>query len=144
MADNRKDPLRGFNFRLEIDHIHNGAFRECSGLDATTDSVEYREGTEKGNTVRKLPGMNKYSNITLKWGATDDHTAWDWRKKVMDGAVDRKHVSIVLMDEAGADKVRWNLVNAWPTKWVGPAFNATSSEVAVETLEFAHEGCERA
>jgi len=146
MADNnnRIDPYRGFNFRLEIDNIQKGAFRECSGLDASTDSVEYRAGSDKGNTTRKLPGLNKFANITLKWGAVDDHTAWDWRKQVMEGKVERKHISIILMDESGGDKIRWNLVNAWPTKWIGPALNATSSEVAVESLEFVHEGCERA
>jgi phage tail-like protein len=137
----RRDPFRSFNFAVEIDGIARAGFRECSGLDASQDPIEYREGTE-GLTARKLPGLNKYSNITLKWGMTDDHELWDWRKKVMTGKIERKNGSIVLLDDAGTEKMRWNFREAWPTKWTGPSFNATGNEVAIETLEIAHEGLE--
>ena len=145
MASNasRKDPLRGFNFRVEIGGIQRAGFREASGLDSSQDPVEYREGVDK-ITARKLPGLNKYSNISLKWGVSDDKELWDWRKKAIDGKVERKNGSIVLLDEAGAEKVRWNFVDGWPTKWTGPTFNATSNDVAIETLEIAHEGVEKA
>jgi phage tail-like protein len=139
MAD-RKDPFRGFNFKIEMDGVTKAGFRECSGLDASTDPVDYREGQEKGNIARKLTGLNKHANIVLKRGVTDDHSLWDWRKKVIDGKTDRQHGSIVLCDEAGEEKVRWNFVEGWPTKWTGPSFNATSNEVAIETLEIVHEG----
>ncbi|HEX5717924.1 MAG TPA: phage tail protein [Thermoanaerobaculia bacterium] len=137
----RKDPFRSFNFAVEIDGLARAGFRECSGLDASQDAIEYREGTE-GLTARKLPGLNKYSNITLKWGMTDDTELWDWRKKAMTGKVERKNGSIVLLDDTGAEKMRWNFREAWPTKWTGPSFNATGNEVAIETLEIAHEGLE--
>jgi phage tail-like protein len=137
----RRDPFRSFNFAVEIDGLARAGFRECSGLDASQDPIEYREGTE-GLTTRKLPGLNKYSNITLKWGMTDDHELWDWRKKAMTGKVERKNGSIVLLDDTGAEKMRWNFREAWPTKWTGPSFNATGNEVAIETLEIAHEGLE--
>ncbi len=137
----RKDPFRSFNFRVEIDGLTRAGFRECSGLDASQDPIEYREGTE-GLTARKLPGLNKYSNITLKWGMTDDAELWDWRKKAITGKVERKNGSIVLLDEAGEEKLRWNFREAWPTKWTGPSFNATGNEVAIETLEITHEGLE--
>jgi len=140
----RKDPFRGYNFKLEIDGISRNGFRECSGLDATSDPIDYREGNEKVYTNRKLPGQTKYSNIVLKWGITDDHSLWDWRKKVIDGKTERKHGSIVLMDEAGEEKIRWNFNFGWPTKWSGPSFNATANEVAVETLEIVHEGVQKA
>lgn len=143
MAD-RKDPLRGYNFKLEIDGIQRAGFRECSGLDATSDPVEYREGDEKVFTARKLPALVKYSNIVLKWGITDDHSLWDWRKKTIDGKTERKNGSVVLMDEAGEEKIRWNFVNGWPTKWTGPSFNATSNDVGIETVEIAHEGVSKA
>jgi phage tail-like protein len=136
----RVDPYRGYNFKLEIDGIHQAGFRECSGLDATSDPIEYREGTDKPYTPKKLWGLTKYSNITLKWGITDEHSLWDWRKKVIDGNPERKNGSIVLMSTDGEEKVRWNFVNAWPNKWTGPSFNATANEVAIETLEIAHEG----
>jgi phage tail-like protein len=142
----RTDPYRVFNFWLEIDGINRAGFRECSGLDSTQDPIEYREGNET-LTVRKLPGLVKYSNISLKWGITDDAELWDWRKKAMDKGNDkelRKNVSIILADDTGEEKVRWNLSNAWPTKWTGPSFNATGNEVAIETLEIAHEGVEKA
>ncbi len=141
-AGNRQDPYRSYRFRLEIDSITIGGFRECSGLDSSQDPIEYREGTDKP-TARKLAGLVKYSNISLKRGITDDRSLWDWRKKVIDGNIERKSGSIVLMDEAGQDKVRWDFHEGWPTKWTGPAFNATSNEVAIETLDIAHEGVER-
>jgi phage tail-like protein len=136
----RKDPYRGYNFKLEIDGINQAGFRECSGLDATSDPIDYREGNEKVYTNRKLPGQTKYSNIVLKWGITDDHSLWDWRKKTIDGKTERKNGSIILMDESGAEKIRWNFVNGWPTKWTGPSFNATANEVGIEQLDIVHEG----
>ena len=140
----RKDPLRGYNFKLEIDGIQRAAFRECSGLDATSDPIEYREGTEKVFTPRKLPGLTKYSNIVLKGGFTDDHSLWDWRKKTIEGKTERKNGSVCLNDESGEEKIRWNFVNAWPTKWEGPSMNATANEVAIETITIAHEGVTKA
>jgi phage tail-like protein len=135
----RKDPFRSYNFLVELDGITRAGFRECSGLDSTQDPVEYREGNEPP-TARKLPGLVKHSNITLKRGVTDDAQLWEWRKKAMDGKVERKNGSIILLDEAGAEKLRWNFREGWPTKWTGPTFNATGNEVAIETLEIVHEG----
>jgi phage tail-like protein len=140
----RKDPYRGFNFVVEIDGITRAGFREASGLDSSQDPVEYREGNEKPITARKLPGLNKYSNISLKWGISDDADLWKWRKTAIDGKVERKNGSIILRNEAGDEKVRWNFHDAWPTKWTGPSFNATSNDVAIETLELAHEGVVKA
>jgi phage tail-like protein len=135
----RKDPYSAYHFLVEIDGITLAGFRECSGLDSTQDAIDYREGNE-GLTSRKLPGLVKYSDIILKRGITDDAQLWEWRKKAIDGKVERKNGSIVLLDQTGAEKKRWNFINAWPTKWTGPALNAASNEMAIETLEFAHEG----
>lgn len=139
----RKDPYRAYNFRVEIDGITRAGFRECSGLDSSQDPIDYREGTD-ALTARHLPGLNKYSHITLKWGISDDLDFWDWRKKAMDGKVERKNGSIVLMDDTGSEKRRWNFREGWPTKWTGPSFNATGNEVAIETLEIVHEGVDKA
>jgi phage tail-like protein len=139
----RQDPYRVHNFIVEIDGIARAGFRECSGLDTSNDVIEYREGSDLGG-VRKIPGMTKSSNISLKWGMTDDQALWDWRQSVMNGAVQRKNGSIVLLDETGVEKMRWNFHDAWPTKWTGPSFNATGNEVAIETLEIAHEGLAKA
>lgn len=143
MVGARKDPYRVYNFLVEIDGIARAGFQECSGMDSTQDPIEYREGNEP-LTVRKLPGMVTYSNITLNRGITDDAELWQWRQQVMDGNVERKNGSIVLLDDAGGEKVRWNFVNGWPTKWTGPSLNATGTEVAIESLEIAHEGVVKA
>jgi phage tail-like protein len=143
MAVGRVDPYRGFNFLVEIDGITQAGFQEVSGLDASTDAVDYREGADP-NHVRKLTGLNKYSAITLKRGVTDSDELWRWRKAVIDGRTERKNGSIILLDESGVEKIRWNFANAWPSKWTGPSFNATSTAVAVETLEIMHEEVARA
>ena len=139
----RTDPFRGFNFLVEIDGITQAGFQEVGGLDASTDPVDYREGTDP-NHVRKLTGLNKFSPITLKRGITTSDELWRWRKTVIDGNPERKNGSIVLLDETGAEMLRWNFANAWPSKWTGPAFNATSTAVAVETLEITHEELQKA
>jgi phage tail-like protein len=137
----RVDPFSVLNFRLEIDGMRAAAFSECSGLSSEVDVVEYRSGGDAGLT-RKLPGIRKFSNITLKRGITKDRELWDWYKTVLDGAVKRRNGSVVLMDEAGNDVLRWNFRQGWPRKIEGPALNAASSEVAIETIEIAHEGLE--
>ena len=140
----RKDPYKAYNFLVEIDGITRAGFRECSGLDSAQDPIEYREGNEKYLTVRKLTGLVKYSNISLKYGTTsDDEDIWNWRTKAVDGKVERRDVSIVLLNDEAVEKRRWNLREAWPTKWTGASFNATGNEVAIETLEIAHEGIKR-
>lgn len=139
----RVDPYRGFNFLVEMDGITQAGFQECGGLDTSTDPVDYRQGDDP-NHVRKLSGLNKYSPITLKRGITDSDELWKWRATVMDGKTERKNGSIVLLDEKGQEKLRWNFVNAWPSKWTGPAFNSTGNSVAVESLELTHEEVKKA
>jgi phage tail-like protein len=133
-----KDPTRGYHFRIEIQGVTRAAFREASGLDTSQDPIEYREGNDPIHS-RKLPGLVKHSNIVLKWGHSDDHDLFDWRDQVANGKIERKNISIIQLDEEGNDSARWNLSEAWPAKWVGPSYNATSNEVAIETVEFAVE-----
>ena len=139
----RVDPYRGFNFMVEMDGITQASFQECTGLDSTTDPVDYREGLDP-NHSRKLTGLNKYTPITLKRGVTNSPELWNWRQTVVSGKAERKNGSIVLLDETGQERVRWNFYMAWPSKWSGPAFNATTSTVAVETLEITHEELKKA
>ncbi|MGH8531175.1 MAG: phage tail protein [bacterium] len=139
------DPYGNFNFRVEIDGIIRAAFQEASGFDSSIDITEHREGGEN-TTMRKLPAMTKYSNITLKWGVTDDRELYDWHRQWVTGdpAATRRNGAVVLWDRAGQEKLRWNFFNAWPAKWTGPSFNAEGNDVSIETLELAHEGLERA
>jgi phage tail-like protein len=145
MADGtRNDPYGQFNFQIEISGVAVGGFSEVSGLSTDSNIIEYREGNEKFGTVRKLPGLIKYSNIVLKRGWTKDKGLWIWRKKVLDGKTSRTHGSIVLLDESRAVALRWNFREGWPSKWEGPPLNGKTSEVAIEMLEIAHEGLELA
>jgi phage tail-like protein len=140
----RNDPYGQFNFLIEVDGVVQGGFSEASGLTTDTNIIEYREGAEQHGTTRKLPGLMKYNNIVLKRGWTSGKELWEWRKKVIDGKTQRTSGSIVLLDEARNEALRWNFREGWPSKWEGPALNAKTSEVAVETLEIAHEGLELA
>lgn len=138
-----KDPFRGFKFRVQIEGISKAGFREVSGLDAATDAVDYREGD--GDSILKLAGLKKFSNITLKRGITDDKDLWKWRTMVMDGKIKdaRKDGQIILLDDEGNEAAEWTFTAGWPTKWTGPTFNATANEVAIDTIEIAHEGLKR-
>lgn len=134
----RNDPYSAFNFVVEIEGVTVAGFSECSGLTTETDPIEYRNGSED-ITVRKLPGLKKFTNISLKRGFTDSKELWEWRKKVMDGQTERRSGSIVLQNESREDALRWNFREGWPTKLEGPSFNAKNNEVAIETLEIAIE-----
>lgn len=140
----RTDPYRQFRFRVEIDKITQGGFSECTFADTTTDPVEYREGTDP-TVMRKLSGLTKFGNITLKWGLTDSMELYEWRKSVIDTGAEgaRRNLSIIQVDEKGDDKARWNIENAWPSKYDPADFNAKGNEVAIETLEIVHEGFKR-
>ena len=105
---NRRDPYRVYNFRVEIDGIDRGGFRECTGLDSTQEPTEYREGTDRAITVRKLSGLVKYSNISLKWGLSDDTDLWAWISSSTEGNTERRNGSIVLMNDRGEETARWN------------------------------------
>jgi phage tail-like protein len=138
-----KDPHGSFRFSVEIDGIVRAAFKECTGFESTVEVKDYREGGENA-TVRKLPGLTKYSNITLKWGMADDTDLYDWHRDVVSGEFERKNGSIVLFDRRGVEVARWNFVRAWPTRWDGPDLNAETSDIAIELIELVHEGIERA
>ena len=139
----RIDPYMNFNFLVEIDGITRAGFHEVSGIDSTIDVVEHREGGDN-TSPRKLPGLTKHANIVLKRGITDDTQLWQWHLDAVNGTLTRKNGSIVLKDRRGNEVARWNFVNAWPSKWTGPNLTAEGTDVAIETLELAHEGLERA
>ena len=137
-----KDPYVNFNFLVEIDGIARGAFHEASGFDATVDVIEHREGGQN-TTTYKVPGLTKHGNITLRWGLTDDKSLDDWHQQVVDGDIVRKNGSIVVLNRKGEEIARWNFFRAWPTKYTLPNFNAEGNDIAIQTLELAHEGLKR-
>jgi len=136
----RNDPYRNFRFKVEIDGINIASFSDASIPDSTTDPVEYREGTDP-TYQRKLSGLTKYGTLSLKKGLTDSMELYEWRKLVEDsGAINaRKSISLVLMDEEGNDKCRWDVIEAWPTKYSSSGFEAKGSAVMIETFELALE-----
>lgn len=140
----RNDPLRNFRFRLEIDGIAQANFSEVAIGETTTEAIDYREGNEP-NHVRKLSGLTKFGNITLKRGITDSLDIWNWHKQILAGQIqsNRKQVIIVVQDEAGTDKARFVVTEAWPTKYDPSDLNGKGNEVFIELLELVNEGVER-
>jgi phage tail-like protein len=138
----RDDPYGRFNFLVEIDGVAKAGFSEVEGLAGEIDAIAYREGADKTNAFRLLPGLVHYPRVVLRRGFAGDASLFAWWQALRDGAPDRRPVSIVLLDEKRQPVARWSLHRAWPTKWDGPSLNAKTSEVAIETLELAHEGIE--
>jgi phage tail-like protein len=138
----RNDPYKNFNFRVEIDGIALAGFSECIGLRVEIDVIEYREGGDP-STVRKLPGLSKVGDITLKRGITASKELHEWLDSVSHGVANRKNGFIVLLDDARQPVVRWKFINAFPRKWEGPNLDAKGNDVAIESLTLCCEGLER-
>ena len=136
------DPIRNFRFRVELDGITDAGFTEASGFDSTTDVIEYREGNDPAH-VRKLPGLTKFGDITLKYGLTEDTRLFDWRQEIIDGDITRKTVYVIALDEQGNEKARWQCDNAWPSKLDPADFNAKGNDVAINTLTITCEEVKR-
>jgi len=140
----RKDPYKSYRFLVEIDGIEQAGFSECTGLGSSVEVVEYREGGDPA-TIRKLPGKATYPDIVLRWGSTDSRALYDWHLSALTGQVEAKNGSIILLDaHESTEKLRWNFFQAWPSKWEGPAFNATKEEVAIQSLTLSCERVEMA
>ena len=143
----RDDPYGGYNFLVTIDGVSDdgeavtGAFMEVSGIETELAPIDYRTGSEDIH-VRKIPGLKKFTNITLKRGVIGHAGFWNWVKEGLDGRAHRTSGSIVLLDEAREEVMRWNFKRAWPCKWTGPALKAAANEIATEALEICHEGVE--
>src|SRR5262249_53961722 len=136
----RTDPYRGFNFRIELDNTTVASFSEVSGTTAEGDAIDYREGKDPVNSVRKLVGLRKYGVITLKRGYTKDSTLWDWYSAVATGSANaRRSGSIVLRDEAQTDVLFFHFTNGFLNKILGPDFKAAGNEVAIESAELIVE-----
>lgn len=117
------------------------SFSEVSGLSIDHDVVEYRDGSSKDYSVTKMPGIAKYGNITLKRGIVKgDNEFYDWIKTIKPNQVERRDITISLLDEEHNPVVTWQVKKAWPVKLESPFLKADASEVAIESLELAHEG----
>lgn len=137
----RVDPYKNFNFRVEIDGLAVAGFSECSGLETEVSVIEYREGGDV--SVRKLPGLAKVGDVTLKRGITKSNELQNWHRNILNGVPDRKDVVVILMDDEKNPVIVWRLFHTFPRKWEGPTFRATGNEVAIETLVLSCERLER-
>jgi phage tail-like protein len=139
----RNDPYRAFNFLVEIDGSTVAGFSEVNGLGAEIVYADYRNGNDKTNSVRKLAGLRKFPNITMKRGIVGSTELFDWLKQVGDGVASARNVAIILLDEARNPILTWKLHRAQPQKWSGPhLLAADASAIAMEELVLVHEGLE--
>lgn len=133
-------PLPKFHFKVEWGGA-SAAFTEVSGLDIETEVIEYRDGLSPEYHKIKMPGMRKFSNITLKRGTFQGNNEfYEWFNTVSLNTIERRDITISLLNENHEPVVVWKIRNAFPTKVQSTDLKADGNEVAIETLELAHEG----
>ena len=133
-------PVPKFYFQVKWDS-QVMSFQEVSGLDIQSEEIKYRHGDSPQFSVIKMPGMKKFGNVTMKKGIfKGDNKFWDWFNQIKMNTIKRLPVTISLLDEAGKAVMVWTLTNAWPTKITGTDLKSEGNEVAIESLELAHEG----
>ena len=133
-------PLPKFHFQVEWGGSKIG-FTEVSGLDITTEVIEYREGSSPEYSKIKMPGQRKFSNITLKRGTfKSDNEFYKWFNTVSLNTIERRNLTVALLNENHEPVIVWKIKNAWPTKVTPTDLKADGNEVAVESIELAHEG----
>lgn len=134
---------RNYNFLLRID-TSEIRFTECIGLGMRIEPIRYRESGAQ-SVVRALPGPVAYSEVILRYGLSDSLDLWNWLKNTAAGSVQRRNVTIVqLSNDGAAQKINWNLFDAWPCQWSGVPFDALGREAAIEELRLAFDRLARA
>lgn len=133
-------PLVKFHFQVDWGGTKIG-FTEVSGLDVETEIVEYRHGASPEYSKIKMPGLQKFSNITLKRGTfKGDNEFFAWWNSVSLNTIERRNITISLLNENHEPVVTWKVKNAWPTKVQSTDLKADGNEVAIESMEIVHEG----
>lgn len=133
-------PLPTFHFEVDWAGTRIG-FTEVSGLEVTTEKIEYREGSSPEYHKVRMPGMQTFGDLTLKRGVfAGDNEFYEWWNKVKLNTIERRDITIKLLNEEHDPVVTWKVKNAWPTKVTSPTLNASGNEAAIETLVLAHEG----
>ncbi len=126
-------------FCIEVNSEILASFTECSGLTATIRSDKWEEGGANQTTL-KFPGRADFGNVTLKHGLSHSTELFDWFCKVLRGEKDRREIAVLLVDQQLQQLQSWHFLRAFPVKWTGPTLQATSNGVAIEGIEFAHDG----
>lgn len=133
-------PLVKFHFQVDWGGTKIG-FTEVSGLDVETEVIEYRAGSSPEYSKIKMPGMQKFSNITLKRGTfNNDNEFYNWWNTVKLNTIERRDITISLLNESHEPVVTWKIKNAWPSKVQSTDLKSDGNEVAIESLELVHEG----
>ena len=133
-------PIPKFKFKVQWDDVEI-AFQEVSGLDVEAQPIEYRHGNSPGYSVLKMPGLKKYSDVTMKKGVfKGDNKFWDWFNQINMNTIARKSVTITLLTEGDTVAMVWKLTNAFPTKITSTDLKSQGNEAAIETIVIAHEG----
>lgn len=133
-------PLPKFHFSVDWGSQQNLAFHEVSGLDMESQALEYRHSNSPVFAPIKMPGMQKFGNVTMKKGVfKSDNAFWDWFNKIKMNTIDRQTVTIKLLDEGGNPTMTWTLNNAFPVKVTSTDMKSDGNEVSVESIEIAFE-----
>lgn len=135
-------PLTTLHFEVQWDNNKTSSFSEVSGLTMEAEIVEYRGGNDPALTVQKQPGLKKFGPVSLKRGivpAESGNGLFAWFNTIVAGNVERRDVSVSLLNEDRQPVMTWKIQSAWPTKIEGPGLKATGTDIALETLEFACE-----
>lgn len=135
----RTDPYLDFRFHVQIDAIIVAGFSEVSGLEIEVGTEEYEEGGRNGFTY-ELPGRASHPHLELRKGLTQSRALVNWMRDVASGAVERKNVFVFLLDTNGLPKWGWQCRSAYPVRYSAPDLQADGGDVAVESLELAHQG----
>ncbi|QPC82764.1 phage tail protein [Phototrophicus methaneseepsis] len=139
MTHREGDPFGNFNFLVEIDGIGQMACHSITGLNSETEVMLHRSGNDRVSSVRKLPGLTKYGNVTLKRGYTGARELYDWRKQVIDGMFERRSVVVSILNEKREPIARYLLKASWPCRWEVSTFDGKGNEVLIEEIVLAVE-----
>lgn len=133
-------PLPKFHFQVEWGGARI-SFTEISGLDVETEVIEYRDGALPEYSKMKIPGMQKYANVTMKRGVfRSDNDYYNWWNTVSLNTIERRDLTVSLLNEAHEPVMVWKIKNAWPTKIASTDLKADGNEIAIESIELAHDG----
>ena len=143
MSSGEENPLGNYRFIVTIGDIEPASFSEVKIPDSEIQSIEYREGSDPSKTVRKLPGLVRFSDLILRRGLTKSLNVYDWFKNNKNGSTDRRSIVVTVLDESREPCAKWKFRNCWPTKYSGPTLNATSNEYVIEELTISVEDVER-
>jgi phage tail-like protein len=140
----RRDPYAGFNFRMEIDGVEVAGFKEISGLEMSTEVVEYAEGDTDNSWIKKIPGRTNFSNVTFKRGIVEGIELWEWCNTINDypREIERKSITINLLDNAGEPQKTYTIYEAWPCRYKSADLDAGADDLAMEEIEFVYENFE--